>query len=40
VGDPARVVASGDRASRDIDWAMTHSLEDMIGTAYSARASR
>lgn len=36
-GDPARVVASGERASRDIGWAMTNSLENMIRSAYEAR---
>jgi UDP-glucose 4-epimerase len=36
-GDPARVVASGERAARDISWAMTHSLEDMIRSAFEAR---
>jgi len=36
-GDPARVVASGDRASRDIGWSMTHSLDDMIHSAFEAR---
>jgi UDP-glucose 4-epimerase len=36
-GDPARVVASGERASRDIGWAMTQSLEDMIRSAFEAR---
>lgn len=36
-GDPARVVASGERASRDIGWAMTHSLEEMINSAFKAR---
>ena len=38
-GDPARVVASGEKASRDIDWAMTHSLEDMIRSAFEARGN-
>ena len=38
-GDPARVVASGDLASRDLGWEMTHSLEDMIRSAWEARAS-
>ena len=38
-GDPARVVASGDLASRDLGWAMGHSLEEMIGSAWSARKS-
>jgi UDP-glucose 4-epimerase len=36
-GDPARVVASGELASRDIGWAMTQSLEDMIRSAFEAR---
>ena len=36
-GDPARVVASGEKASRDIDWSMTHSLEEMIRSAFEAR---
>ena len=36
-GDPARVVASGDLASQDLGWDMTHSLEDMIGSAWRAR---
>ena len=38
-GDPARVVASGDLATRDLDWAMTHSLDEMISSALEARAS-
>lgn len=38
-GDPARVVASGDLAARDLGWEMTYSLEDMIGSAWEARAS-
>jgi len=38
-GDPARVVASGELASQDLGWAMTHSLEDMIQSAWEARAS-
>lgn len=36
-GDPARVVASGELASRDLGWAMTHSLGDMISSAWEAR---
>ena len=36
-GDPARVVASGEKASRDIGWTMSHSLEDMIRSAFEAR---
>ena len=29
-GDPARIVASGELAARDLDWQMRHSLEDMV----------
>lgn len=36
-GDPARVVASGVKASSDIGWRMTHSLDDMISSAFEAR---
>ena len=36
-GDPGRVVASGERASRDIGWAMRHSIDDMIESAWEAR---
>jgi UDP-glucose 4-epimerase len=36
-GDPARVVASGEKASRDLGWAMTHTLAQMISSAYEAR---
>lgn len=38
-GDPARVVASGEKASRDLGWAMTHTLAQMISSAYEARKS-
>jgi len=38
-GDPDRVVASGEKAARDLGWAMTHSLGDMIRSAYEARKS-
>ena len=38
-GDPDRVVASGEKAARDLGWAMTHSLRDMIRSAYEARKS-
>ena len=38
-GDPDRVVASGEKAARDLGWAMTHSLRDMIRSAYEARRS-
>jgi UDP-glucose 4-epimerase len=33
-GDPARIVASGEAAARDIGWAPTHSLTDMITSAW------
>ncbi len=36
-GDPARIVASGDLAARDLDWAMRHSLDDMVASAWAAR---
>lgn len=39
-GDPARVVASGVKASSDIGWRMTHSLDDMISSAFEARKYR
>ena len=35
-GDPARIVASGEAAARDIGWATTHSLTDMIESAFEA----
>lgn len=36
-GDPARIVASGELAGRDLDWRMRHSLADMVASAWSAR---
>lgn len=36
-GDPARIVASGELAARDLDWRMRHSLADMVSSAWSAR---
>ncbi|BDZ65803.1 UDP-glucose 4-epimerase GalE [Agromyces mangrovi Wang et al. 2018] len=36
-GDPARIVASGDLAARDLDWRMRHSLADMVASAWEAR---
>ena len=36
-GDPARVVASGEKAARDVGWSITWSLEDMILSAFEAR---
>ena len=36
-GDPDRIVADGALAARDLDWAMRHSLLDMVTSAWSAR---
>lgn len=36
-GDPARIVASGERASRDLGWRMRHTLDDMVASAWQAR---
>ena len=36
-GDPARIVATGEAAARDLDWQMRHDLEDMVRTAWDAR---
>ncbi len=35
-GDPARIVASGELASRDLDWAMRHTIDDMVDGAWKA----
>lgn len=36
-GDPARIVASGELAARDLDWRMRHTLEQMVRSAWDAR---
>jgi UDP-glucose 4-epimerase len=36
-GDPARIVASGELAARDLDWKMRHTLADMVTSAWQAR---
>ena len=36
-GDPARIVASGELAARDLDWRMRHSLTQMVESAWEAR---
>jgi UDP-glucose 4-epimerase len=36
-GDPARIVAAGDLAARDLDWKMRHSLSEMVESAWAAR---
>jgi UDP-glucose 4-epimerase len=33
-GDPARIVASGELAARDLGWTMRHSLDEMVATAW------
>ncbi|GAB3605494.1 UDP-glucose 4-epimerase GalE [Conyzicola nivalis] len=35
-GDPARIVAAGDLAARDLDWAMRHDLREMVASAWEA----
>ncbi|MCS5723923.1 UDP-glucose 4-epimerase GalE [Herbiconiux sp. CPCC 203407] len=35
-GDPARIVASGALATRDLSWSMRHTLHDMVSSAWSA----
>ncbi len=35
-GDPDRIVASGQLAARDLGWAMRHSLDDMVASAWQA----
>ena len=39
-GDPARIVASGELARRDIDWEPRHSLRDMISSAWAAAGNQ
>jgi len=36
-GDPARIVASGELAARDLDWRMAHTLAQMVESAWEAR---
>jgi len=35
-GDPARIVADGTLAARDLGWAMTNTLDDMVTSAWAA----
>lgn len=39
-GDPARIVASGELASRDLGWAMRHTVGEMVSSAWQARQGR
>jgi UDP-glucose 4-epimerase len=36
-GDPAQIVATGERAARDLDWKMRHTVEEMVASAWEAR---
>jgi UDP-glucose 4-epimerase len=36
-GDPARIVASGELAARDLDWRMRHTVDEMVESAWRAR---
>jgi UDP-glucose 4-epimerase len=36
-GDPARIVATGELAARDLDWKMRHSVDEMVASAWTAR---
>ncbi|MDO9395131.1 MAG: UDP-glucose 4-epimerase GalE [Herbiconiux sp.] len=38
-GDPARIVASGELAARDLDWRMRHDLREMVASAWAARVA-
>jgi UDP-glucose 4-epimerase len=35
-GDPARIVAAGELAARDLDWKMRHTLREMVSSAWEA----
>jgi UDP-glucose 4-epimerase len=35
-GDPARIVATGELAARDLDWAMRHDLQSMVSSQWTA----
>jgi UDP-glucose 4-epimerase len=35
-GDPARIVASGELAARDLDWKMRHDVDAMVSSAWQA----
>ena len=38
-GDPARIVADGALAARDLDWRMRHTLAEMVSSAWTARTA-
>jgi UDP-glucose 4-epimerase len=35
-GDPAKIVASGELAERDLDWKMRHDIDSMVSSAWQA----
>ena len=35
-GDPARIIASGELAERDLEWKMRHDIDSMVSSAWSA----
>ena len=35
-GDPARIVASGRLAARDLEWAMRHTVDEMVASAWAS----
>lgn len=38
-GDPARIVADGTAAARDLDWTMRWTVDEMVKSAWSARVA-
>ncbi|PPH26294.1 UDP-glucose 4-epimerase GalE [Rathayibacter rathayi] len=38
-GDPPRIVASGERAARDLGWEMRHTVAEMVESAWRARSA-
>ncbi|MGZ4436768.1 MAG: UDP-glucose 4-epimerase GalE [Nocardioidaceae bacterium] len=38
-GDPARIVATGELAARDLDWRMRHDVDAMVRSAWEARSA-
>ncbi len=35
-GDPARIVATGERAADDIEWKHSHTVREMVESAWEA----
>jgi UDP-glucose 4-epimerase len=36
-GDPARIVATGELAARDLEWKMRFTVDEMVSSAWQAR---